>query len=396
MKSSFPVLTMICGLLLLPHSAFTETKSQAKEREQADQQRLQRKVTKVLQGERMGVIPDRQKALKTLIDSGNAPDEAYWQAGYIKKGDQWVSVEQRWLDREEEAKLDEYANVRNPAWNTPEANYELAKWCDQHGLHEQARAHLMSILLDHPDNAQLRQMLGYQKIGNRWMNEAEFNAAVEAAERLAKNLQKWGPVVAEIRAGLDSGDTRRQNAAKVKLEQIDNPDAVPSMEQALMGDSLQSVTACVKQLSAIKHRDATLALCRAAMFLPERYASVKTSAIEELKNRPLDEFVTTLLTETASPMSYQASLIRNKTPQDNLEQFVIQLTGSHESYLTNEQYIYTHLTSITKTTGNVVAAAPAGTFRIKEWLFTPGDREDRERTQRILNDSIRSGEKTLN
>jgi len=296
-------LTMLFGAASLDAAEKLDTDKHNTEKQQAETERLLLDVKSVLRAEQKGTISDRERVLAPLLDSENAPDEAYWQAGYLKQGDRWISVKDRPLSAEQEAARKEYAAVRSKYDNSEQSHWELARWCHEHQLDEQCRAHLMAILLDHPDHVGLRQMLGYQKIGNRWMNREEYEFALEQADEMAKELQQWGPKVASIREDLKSPLVLKRNGAKTRLKDILDVAAVPALEMILLPDSEEAASLCVEQLCQIKNRRASIALCKAAMFLPDASATTKQAAIEELKTRPLEDFVPVLLGKMQTPLT---------------------------------------------------------------------------------------------
>lgn len=311
MKPLAIILTVVVAFSCLAPSAHADRKS--REEEKAQQQRLERQlrdVEYILKHESDGTLSDRKAALAAMISTGVAPDEAYWQAGYIKRGDEWVSVQDRWLTPEQEQHLDEYNKARSNTIDTDEGHYKLAQWCAENGFDAQAYGHLKAVLLNNPDHAGLRQMLGYQRIGDRWMNAEDYEAAVREAERLAKELQEWGPQVVKIRDGLNSSNPQDQNSAKVQLKEIREISAVPAMEMILLPSSDIAAVACVDQLCEIDHRRSSIALCKASLFLPESAESAKLAAIEELQTRPLEDFVPVLLDQTQTPLTMQYRLFR--------------------------------------------------------------------------------------
>jgi hypothetical protein len=310
MKPFARLLAVVVVFSILTSPAHADRKSRLEEK--ARQERLERQreqVAYILQQENDGRLTDRKQALKELVASGDAPDEAYWQAGYIKKGDQWVSVQDRWLTPEQEQEIDEYAKARSGYVDSDEGHYKLAQWCAENGFDAQAYAHLKSVLLNNPDHAGLRQLLGYQRIGHRWMNVEDFEAAVREADRLAKELQEWGPVVTEIDTGLNSSLKQRQINARHRLKEITDVAAIPALELILLPGSDTSATACVEQLCEIDHRRSSIALCKAALFLPESESATKQAAIDELKTRPLEDFVPVLLGKMQTPLTMKYRLL---------------------------------------------------------------------------------------
>lgn len=363
----------------------------AEDRQQAERERYRLDVRSILRAEQNGSLTDRERLLKPILNSENAPDEAYWQAGFIRQGDDWISVRDRPLTSQQEAQLNEYAKVRSQVEDSPENHWQLARWCYQHELFEQCRAHLMAILLDHPDHAGLREMLGYQKIGNRWMNAEDYEAAVREADLLAKELAEWGPQVASIRDDLTNPVLLKRNGAKTRLKDIRDVAAIPALEMILLPASDKAAALCVEQLCEIDHRRASIALCKAAMFLPDSSAATKQAAIEELKTRPYEDYVPVLLNQLSTPFTDRIKVVTRTNLKENSLAILLQAVGKNESRFEQNKIVH-----------NQIIEAPI--IRIELAIGQPGfalysdnirGKSMQERMNRLFNEKIRYGEKQL-
>ncbi len=251
------------------------------------------RVAKVLRGESLGSTLDRSRSLDALLSEDHVSDAARWQAGYVRQGDRWVQYNKIDFPSQYEAVRQEYVEQRGKFWGNDEEHLALARWCAEKGLADQARAHLMTVLLNHPDHPDLRRLLGYQRVGGEWMNAADYAAAERAFAALQTNLQTWGPEVIRIREGLMSGNPLRTQQAKTALSKLTSVDAVSALDAYLLPYNELCARECIDQLAQIEHRESTLSLCRAALYCPWR--EIAERAVTELKRRPLDDYVPALL-----------------------------------------------------------------------------------------------------
>ncbi len=72
--------------------------------------------------------------------------------------------------RPEEA---EYEKIRPQYPDTPQGQWDLAKWCEEHKLSSQQKAHLKRVIQLDPNHADARHALGYSQIDGQWTTQEE-------------------------------------------------------------------------------------------------------------------------------------------------------------------------------------------------------------------------------
>ena len=72
--------------------------------------------------------------------------------------------------RPEEA---EYEKIRPQYPDTPKGQWDLAKWCEEHQLSAQRKAHLKRVIELDPNHADARHALGYSQIDGQWTTQEE-------------------------------------------------------------------------------------------------------------------------------------------------------------------------------------------------------------------------------
>ncbi len=107
--------------------------------------------------------------------------------------------------------LAEYQSKRLKAAYTADAQYLLGLWCDEHGLKEQAKAHLTAVIRLDPKREIAWKKLGYKKHEGRWATDAQLAAERADAEAQKAADRKWKPLLEKYKrdARPRPGDARR-------------------------------------------------------------------------------------------------------------------------------------------------------------------------------------------
>ncbi|QDT01288.1 HEAT repeat domain-containing protein [Adhaeretor mobilis] len=74
----------------------------------------------------------------------------------------------------EQPELAEYQQRSRSAPDTTDAHRELAAWCTEHRLQDEAKHHLRRLLELDPTDQAARLSLGFQRHGNRWMSREQI------------------------------------------------------------------------------------------------------------------------------------------------------------------------------------------------------------------------------
>lgn len=145
----------------------------------------------------------------------------------------------------------EYLRRSRQAPDTAEAHRELAAWCRQHKLVAEAEVHLARVVDLDPADEEARKSLGFQQVGNRWLNSDDlmtarglqfFDGKYRTPQDIAirqrnqqqknvsidwfKNLQLWC-------GWLKKGRPERAAEAHAHITAINDGDAAPALVRLL-------------------------------------------------------------------------------------------------------------------------------------------------------------------
>jgi hypothetical protein len=146
----------------------------------------------------------------------------------------------------------EYARLLAQMPDTLEGHEGLARWCHERGLSEPRNFHWQQVLERHPDHPEARQILGFSRIGGRWVRAEEFMqaqgyvrykgswrlpqqvAALQQQDELETAEKAWRRNIEQWRSWLDG---RRHDEGLKRLQAIDDPLASAGLAQLLASES---------------------------------------------------------------------------------------------------------------------------------------------------------------
>ena len=272
---------------------------------------------------------DRRTTLKPETRPVSDPDPIWWQAGYIRSGKLWRPYETSLPEGEQAKSLDEYRNLRLELANQPHGDWKLANWCRKNGLLDQERVHLMQVLREGDPSVNrdaLYERLGCQKSGGVWVSPKERQDAARFKDEMAISQKRWGVKLETIVQRLE-GTARQRVQAEKQLKEIDHPSAVPVILSSLCVVNPFLADYGIQTLAQIPEFEASRALAGQAVFSPWR--QVRTKAIENLKQRKLEEFVPDLLLvltkpiRTSSQPTFQTAVMPGNKKSMNWDYFWI-------------------------------------------------------------------------
>lgn len=244
---------------------------------------------------------DRRAILNNVLgDEGHSA--ARWQSGYVKHSQGWQSWEESPVN--DPVLLHNYQQRRNEAGADAADQLKLADWCERAGLKDQERVHLMRALrtgkAENP--RQILKRLGYRQVGSSWFTEAELAAAARQFASQWKDWKRLSPQLDKLAAQL-VGKPRLREKAQAELCALAGPDNALILEQFLASRHEIAGQAVVEALTSVKSYRASQSLGRIAVVTP--WQSVQASAIEELRQRPWEEFVPAVLELMHQPLNLE-------------------------------------------------------------------------------------------
>jgi hypothetical protein len=142
-------------------------------------------------------------------------------------------------------RLQEYSDRSRAILDTAPAHRQLAQWCKQEGLKQQATHHLKRLLELDPQDEAARLSLGYQRVGTQWLTRKELMAARgmrfydgsyrtaqdialrERASQQDARMLEWQKNIKRWLGWLSHRRGSRATEAKEQLSQIRDPLATP-------------------------------------------------------------------------------------------------------------------------------------------------------------------------
>ncbi len=146
------------------------------------------------------------------------------------------------------------------------------------------------------------------------MTDEQVEAWKKQEAQFVRDYKQWAPCVAKWRNALESSSARKREQAVSELARIDDPGAVWALETELSPGGQQMALLSVKSLGNIAHHDATKSLVRHALGAP--WPAVVEAAANELKKRPMHEYVPDLLANLDTPTHMLTTGV-HMNPRDN-------------------------------------------------------------------------------
>jgi hypothetical protein len=197
--------------------------------------------------------------------------------------------------------LDEYVKLRAAAADTPAAQVELAKWCEEQGLKAGWRTHLKRAIELDPDCEPARVALGFVRVAGMWVDGRTVLERPENVEEKKKAGDGEGvesddeKVVAAIQAQwtvqiraikknlLETSVDRLKQRGRERIVAIRDPLAILPLARLLSEGNWACRDALVEVLSHFPLDEATLNL--AVLALVDEDEAIRQRALAELKRR---------------------------------------------------------------------------------------------------------------
>lgn len=261
---------------------------------------------------------------------------AMWASGEVQFNQQWVKIDDVPRLASKDTALATYESKRDKTPDTLAGQLNLARWCLNRGLAQQARAHFNEVLVFDPDNAEARAALGFKRVGKSWVAKPELDGMIEEAQRLSQALNKWLPKMVVVRKGLAQGQGPDFEAAQKQFAEIKDAEAIPALEYTLSAVTEQCATMLVEKLAQWDTLPATQALVRQAVYSP--WESVRQLAAKKLAPRPKEDFVPKLLAAMYTPLEARTVVVNQGGRLVSREVFVREGRSAWEVVMIDTAY----------------------------------------------------------
>ena len=193
-----------------------------------------------------------------------------------------------------------YRELRAEHGGTPEGQLNLAHWCRRQGMAEEESLHwklLLSMAPGHPDAI---RALGLRQYHGMLLTKAEIIQAKAQDEQAKVSAKRWAPQFKKWKHALEHGDDRQRADALRQLKLVNDPLALPALEEVFDVDDAQITLTLVETLQKMPGEQAAALLANIAVEADDEYAREQASTA--LNARPAYEFVPALLARLATPI----------------------------------------------------------------------------------------------
>jgi hypothetical protein len=204
----------------------------------------------------------------------------------------------------EDAALAEYQARSRRMPDTAAAHRELAAWCRDQKLSEQAKVHLARVAELDPNDEEARRSLGYQRVGQRWLTsdqimadrgmvfyEGKYRTKQDIAirernkEEEAANID-WFTKLRLWRGWLNNKRPERAAEAQALITAVSDPAAAPALVKILSDEDDPDVFEMLLAVLARLDHPATVQTLVELTLDPEISAETRDQALEYLVEGP--------------------------------------------------------------------------------------------------------------
>lgn len=263
-------------------------------------------VQQALQAELDGDTENRIELLATAIE--NAPDAptAKWLSGMIKHDDRWMSVEQSAELNASNNLVTQYCVLRDRYAGNLSGEISLARWCRINDLDDRERLHWTNVINRDSSNADARKRLKLRNFRGQLVTKDQVDAYKQSINDRERALRKWGPKLGRLRREIKASPSSQNSDAFRELAEIDDPEAVPSMEKVARTADLDFQVRLIDTIGSIGEQVSSDALVRLSLNLKE--APARRAAARNLADHPVHSYAPQYLERLESPIQYVSSL----------------------------------------------------------------------------------------
>jgi hypothetical protein len=251
-------------------------------------------------------------AMAVAADPDYAP--ARWHSGLVNFGGKWRTAEMVQELVTHDARWDEYRELRDSRGAAAADHLELAQWCREHELENEARFHWANVLLADPSNELARDALEIRDVRGRMFTERQIAELERMRDAAEENFKRFKPQMVALCRDAVAADATKRNAALAAIRALTDPAVMEALQFAAAKYSATSAKfaldmqlAMISAFANMPQHDATLRLMNFAVF--SRHAEVRKLAAESLKARPQTDYVPLLMSALRAPIDVSVDVI---------------------------------------------------------------------------------------
>lgn len=302
----------LAGLIVF---SFSAPSTFADEKVSPASEHAQALVLQALDNEAAGDGAARDRLLKQALAVDPQYPAAHWHLGHVHAGGKWLPVASATAIGADGETAAQYAAKRKESLGSAAQELNLAQWCVKHDMPDRARLHYWQVLGNpRASEEQIKESarrLDLVSVAGKLIPREAFELERQRQSKISAALEKWSPVLNQLQPALDGPPaSKRRTAAMEKLAAIDDPAVIAAAEMYAPRHEEGFGEELVKLLVKFPQHESTQSLVRFAVLTP--YVVVRERAVTELKNRPLHDYVPTLLAGLVGPIESQFRITRDR------------------------------------------------------------------------------------
>lgn len=268
-------------------------------------------VRRALESEVAGDAQRRQDLLKQALEAAPDYPPANWHLGRVKVDGRWVALDEAARLAAADERLAQYRRLREEALGNAKRELTLARWCARTGLDDESKLHFTRLLdgngVDRKTRAEAMRVLGLRNVGGRLVSDEDVKHQREVATLIQQSMNRWRPKLRAWQPVIDGPDEKKREYAIGIVQKIDDPNIVPVLATFLFQGGSRFGEIVVGLLAKYPQWEATQTLVRYAVL--SRWPNVRHAAIQQLKQRPIHEYVPLLLKGLVAPIATQWQIV---------------------------------------------------------------------------------------
>jgi hypothetical protein len=239
-----------------------------------------------------------------------APDfaPARWQAGQVRYGDQWLTIDAAVEKGTQDELLAQYRKMRSVYGNSPEGQLTLARWCQRHHLVAETAAHASQLLASRPNDPEVLKMLDLAWHKGQLITVTELAQRKEQDEKAKQAMRHWRPLVGAIRNKIESKSSGEHEQGIQELQAIHDPAAIEAL--VFVFKSRPSLLCeAIGVIGQISGQEATDAILQQAIL--SKNDDVILAACDQLKSRSVYGYVPKLMAALSTPAQTKFEVVRD-------------------------------------------------------------------------------------
>lgn len=275
--------------------------------------RAKKLVLGALKYECKGETDFRNIMLREALKSARDYPPANWYAGRSLTDDGWLSVEEVQRIASTDETIAKYRELRARGADDVKTHLNLGRWCARVGLQDRSQLHFTALLrdpqLDEGTRREAMRKLNLQYAGGELLTDKQLKQRREVAKQIERAMKKWRPKLEGWRKVIEGGNDRKSEFAVRQMHESNDPYLVPVLETFLFESGERFGTRIVQLLGRFDHHEATQSLVRYSVMSP--WPSARSAAIDQLKKRPIHDFMPMLVAGLDAPIQSQWRIYRD-------------------------------------------------------------------------------------